>query len=64
MNKEIESLIKAKNQWESDIEMYTEFLKSKAKTFEGKYGAQEYISMAKNRLNDINRKLEKIKDKS
>jgi len=64
MNKEIESLIKAKNQWESDIEMYTEFLKSKAKTFEGKYGAQEYISMAKNRLNDINLKLEKIKDKS
>ena len=64
MNKEEERLIKAKNQWEKDIEMYKEFLKSEAKTFEGKYGAQEYISMAKNRLNDINLKLEKIKDKS
>ena len=64
MNKEEESLIKAKNQWEKDIEMYKEFLKSEAKTFEGKYGAQEYISMAENRLNDINKKLEKIKDGS
>ena len=64
MNKEIENLIKARNQWKSDIEMYKAFLKSEAQTFEGKYGAQEYISMAKNRLNDINKKLEKINDRS
>ena len=60
MNKEIESLINAKNQWERDIKMYKEFLKTEAQTFEGKYGAQEYISMAENRLNDINQKLKKI----
>ena len=64
MNKEIEGLIKAKNQWENDIKMYKDFLKGKAKTFEGKYGAQEYISMAENRLKDINQKLKEIKDKS
>ena len=61
MNKEIESLINAKNQWERDIKMYKEFLKTEAQTFEGKYGAKEYISMAENRLNDINQKLKKIK---
>ena len=64
MNQEIKSLIKAKHQWESDIKMYKEFLKGETKTYEGKYGAQEYISMAENRLNDINQKLNKIKDKS
>ena len=60
MNKEIERLIKAKNQWERDIKIYKEFLKTEAQTFEGKYGAEEYISMAENRLNDINQKLKKI----
>ena len=60
MNQDLESLIKAKNQWESDIEMYKEFLKGETKTFEGKYGAKEYISMAKNRINDINQKLREI----
>jgi len=64
MNQEIKSLIEAKHQWESDIKMYKEFLKGETKTYEGKYGAQEYISMAENRLNDINQKLNKIKDKS
>ena len=63
MNKEIERLIKAKNQWERDIKIYKEFLKTEAQTFEGKYGAQEYISMAENRLNDINQKLKKITSK-
>jgi len=63
MNKEIESLMHAKNQWEKDIKMYKEFLKTEAQTFEGKYGAQEYISMAENRLNDINQKLKKITSK-
>ena len=60
MNQQVKSLIEAKNQWENDIKMYKEFLKGKAQTFEGKYGAEEYISMAENRLNDINQKLKEI----
>ena len=64
MKQEIKSLIDAKNQWEKDIKMYKEFLRGEAQTFEGKYGAQEYISMAENRLNDINNKLKEIKNKS
>tara|TARA_B100001996_G_C18520303_1_gene538991 strand:+ start:277 stop:471 length:195 start_codon:yes stop_codon:yes gene_type:complete len=60
MNKEIKNLIEAKHQWEKDIKMYKEFLKGEIKTFEGKYGAKEYISMAENRLDDINKKLKKI----
>ena len=63
MNKEIKNLIEAKNQWENDIEMYKEFLKGKTQTFEGRYGAQEYISMAENRLIDINKKLQEIENK-
>tara|TARA_B100000579_G_scaffold5274_2_gene4029 strand:- start:362 stop:553 length:192 start_codon:yes stop_codon:yes gene_type:complete len=63
MNQEIKNLIEAKHQWERDIKMYKEFLKGEAQTFEGKHGAQEYISMAENRLNDINQKLNKIKNK-
>ena len=61
MEKDKKSLTEAKHQWEQDIKMYQEFLKGKAQTFEGKYGAEEYISMAKNRLNDINQKLKEIK---
>ena len=64
MNEEIKSLNEAKKQWEKDIKMYKDFLKGEALTFEGKYGAKEYISMAKNRLNDINLKLKEIKNKS
>ena len=64
MNQEIKSLTDAKHQWEKDIKMYKEFLKGESQTFEGKYGAQEYISMAENRLNDINQKLKDIKNKS
>ena len=63
MDQEIKRLIASKNQWESDIKMYKDFLKSESQTYEGKYGAQEYISMAENRLKDINQKLKKIKDK-
>ena len=63
MNQEIKSLIEAKNQWELDIKMYKEFLKGGTQTFEGKYGAEEYISMATNRLNDINQKLKEIDNK-
>ena len=64
MNLNLKSLIEAKLQWESDIKMYKEFLKGEAKTFEGKYGAEEYILMAENRLNDINQMLKKIKNDS
>ena len=60
MSSQYESLIDARNQWERDIEMYKEFLKGDTKTFEGRYGAQEYITMAQNRLNDINLKLKAI----
>ena len=63
MSQEIKSLTDAKHQWEKDIKMYKEFLKGEAQTFEGKYGAKEYISMAENRLNDINKKLKKINNK-
>tara|TARA_B100000700_G_scaffold83255_1_gene93785 strand:+ start:224 stop:418 length:195 start_codon:yes stop_codon:yes gene_type:complete len=63
MNKEIKSLIEAKNHWERDIKMYKEFLKGETQTFEGRYGAEEYISMAENRLIDIKQKLKEIKSK-
>ena len=64
MSNQYDSLIEAKNQWERDIKMYKDFLKGETKTFEGRYGAEEYISMAENRLNDINLKLMEIqKDK-
>ena len=61
MKQEIKRLTEAKLQWENDIKMYKDFLKSKSQTFEGKYGAKEYISMAENRISDINEKLKKIK---
>ena len=60
MNKEIKRLIEAKNQWESDIKMYKEFLKGEPQTLEGIQGANEYIIMAKNRLNDIKKKLKEL----
>ena len=61
MNQEIKRLTKTKKQWENDIQMYKDFLNSKSKTFEGNYGAKEYISMAENRINDINQRLKEIK---
>ena len=60
MSNQYKSLIDARNQWEKDIKMYQDFLKGETKTFEGRYGAEEYIAMAKNRLNDINLKLKAI----
>ena len=60
MNQEIKRLIEAKNQWESDIKMYKEFLKGEPQTFEGIQGANEYIIMAENRLNDIKKKLKEL----
>ena len=61
MNQEIKRLTETKRQWENDIKMYKDFLNSKSQTFEGKYGAKEYISMAENRISDINQKLKEIK---
>ena len=60
MSSQYKSLIEARNQWERDRKMYKEFLQGETKTFEGRYGAEEYISMAKNRLQDINLKLKEI----
>ena len=64
MSSQYQSLIDARNQWQSDIKMYKDFLKGDTKTFEGRYGAEEYIAMAENRLNDINLKLKKIEQEN
>ena len=64
MSSQYKSLIEARNQWQRDIKMYKEFLQGETKTFEGRYGAEEYISMAENRLNDINLKLKQIEQES
>ena len=47
MSRQYKSLIEARNQWERDIKMYKDFLQGETKTFEGRYGEEEYISMAK-----------------
>tara|TARA_B100000579_G_C22023323_1_gene484899 strand:- start:71 stop:271 length:201 start_codon:yes stop_codon:yes gene_type:complete len=62
MSSEYKSLIEARNQWQKDIQMYKEFLKGETKTFEGRYGAEEYIAMAENRLKEINLKLNKFQE--
>ena len=64
MSRQYKSLIEARDQWQIDIKMYKDFLKGETKTFEGRYGAEEYISMAKNRLQDINLKLKEIEQES
>ena len=64
MNQDIKRLTETKRQWENDIRMYKDFLKSQSQTFEGKYGANEYISMAENRIYDINQKIKEIKKES
>ena len=60
MNQEIKRLTETKRQWENDIKMYKDFLNSKSKTFEGNYGAKQYISIAENRISDINQKLKEL----
>ena len=60
MSRLYKSLIEARDQWQRDIKMYKDFLQGETKTFEGRYGAEEYISMAENRLKDINLKLKEI----
>ena len=64
MSSQYKSLIDARNQWQRDIKMYKDFLQGQTKTFEGRYGAEEYISMAENRLKDINLKLKEIEEES
>ena len=64
MSCQYKSFIEARNQWQSDIKMYKDFLQGETKTFEGRYGAEEYISMAENRLKDINLKLKEIEQES
>ena len=64
MSSQYQSLIEARNQWQRDIKMYKDFLKGETKTFEGRYGAEEYISMAENRLKDINLRLKEIEQES
>ena len=64
MSSQYKSLIEARNQWQSDIKIYKDFLQGESKTFEGRYGAEEYISMAKNRFQDINLKLTEIEQES
>ena len=60
MCSQYKSLIEARNQWQRDIKIYKDFLQGETKTFEGRYGAEEYISMAENRLKDINLMLKEI----
>ena len=64
MSSQYKSLIDARNQWQRDIKMYKDFLQGETKTLEGRYGAEEYISMAENRLKDINLKLKEIEEES
>ena len=64
MNQAKKRLTETKKQWENDIRMYKEFLNGQSKTFEGKYGAKEYISMAENRISDINQKLKELEKES
>ena len=64
MSSQYKSLIDARNQWQRYIKMYKDFLQGETKTFEGRYGAEEYISMAENRLKDINLKLKEIEEES
>ena len=64
MSSQYKSLIEARNQWQRDIKMYKDFLQGETKTFEGRYGAEEYIYMAENRLKDIDLKLKEIEQES
>ncbi len=63
MNLEKTALLEARNQWLIDIQVYKDFLERGSQTFEGRHGTEQYISMADNRLKDINQKLEIIDSK-
>tara|TARA_B100000700_G_scaffold285071_1_gene338796 strand:+ start:430 stop:615 length:186 start_codon:yes stop_codon:yes gene_type:complete len=60
MKLEKNSLLKAKSKLENDIEKYEEFLKGDVQTFEAKFGAEEYIALAKNRIEAIELKLKRL----
>ena len=60
MNQQIKQLTETKRQWDNNIKIYKDFLNSKSQTFEGNYGAKEYISMAENRISDINQKIKEL----
>ena len=47
MSSQYKSLIEARKQWQRDIKMYKDFPQGDTKTFEGRYGAEEYIAMGK-----------------
>tara|TARA_Y100001968_G_scaffold331726_2_gene387425 strand:- start:1203 stop:1400 length:198 start_codon:yes stop_codon:yes gene_type:complete len=54
------SLLEEKIKWENDIHLYQKFLNGDIQTFEAKFGAEEYISLAKNRIEAIDSKLKKL----
>tara|TARA_Y100001968_G_C19419362_1_gene750862 strand:+ start:1775 stop:1960 length:186 start_codon:yes stop_codon:yes gene_type:complete len=60
MSLEKELLLKARSKYEKEIRMYKEFLKGKSKTFDGKYGAEEFVALAQHRIEDIDLKLNKL----
>tara|TARA_Y100001968_G_C19228790_1_gene653422 strand:- start:278 stop:463 length:186 start_codon:yes stop_codon:yes gene_type:complete len=60
MKSKKESLLKAKLKWEHDIKKYQEFLKGDVKTFEARFGAEEYIALARYRIESINLKLKRL----
>ena len=43
MSSQYKSLIEARDQWQSDIKMYKDFLKGESKTFEGRYGGENIL---------------------
>ena len=53
-------LLKARQKWENDIHVYEEFLKGSIRTFDGRYGAEESIALAQNRIEAIDLKLRKL----
>ena len=59
-NNEKESLLKSRSKWEKDIELYQNFLEGDVQTFEAKFGAEEYIALAKNRIEAIDLKLKRL----
>lgn len=60
MSLEKELLLKARRKCEKDIRMYKEFLKGNIKTFDGKYGAEEFVDLAQRRIEDIDLKINKL----
>tara|TARA_Y100001968_G_C19092614_1_gene588463 strand:+ start:458 stop:655 length:198 start_codon:yes stop_codon:yes gene_type:complete len=59
-NEEKKSLLESKRKWEHDIQKYKKFLEGEVQTFEAKFGAQEYIALAQNRIEAIDLKLKRI----